>query len=359
MNDLDLLKELPGLVDPPDEATRDRMRTLMEARIASGQVRRSRRAARASMFGIAAVLAAGSLAAAIAIHPWTADRPVGIGIDAPEDGGFAGQISDPHGPITTPADLEAAVAEFAPAIRLPVGGSFAEWTQHWEADAPAGGLRGYTDRGAVVADMAYVSQCQWAQRWLDASATGDDAAAAEATTVLGGVIEWMGSAVLHDDGYMDGLLADMRNGRRSDVQTFEGSWCAYTGSWGTTPSEQDAKATGTLTPGTRIAQDYLRNGGDPGAFDRRTADRLAPSVFWTSAEMQPVPASPGAVFIAPSAGAGVTLVSVSESGTQFCAVVTDTAVERGTTTHDLSVVPDGDGAKAAVPGPVLCTPGGW
>ncbi len=359
MNDLDLLKELPGPVDPPDEVTKDRMRTLMEARMAPGHVRRPRPVMKASMLGIAAALAAASLAAAIAIHPWTTDRPVAIGIGSPVDNGFGGQISDPDGPITTAADLEAAVAEFAPAIRLPEGGSFAQWTQHFEADFPPGGLRAYLDRASVVSDMVFVSQCQWGQRWLDASAQGDRAAAEQATVVLSDLSEWMRAAVLHDDTYMAALLAQMRNGQMSGVQMFEDAGCAYTGSRGTTPSQQDAKATGTLMPGIRIAQNYLRDGGDPGTFDRSKAGNLAPNVTWTSSDMQPVPASPGAVFIAQSADAGVTLVSVSESGTQFCAVVTDTAVEHGTTTHDLSVVPDGDGAKAAVPGPVICTPGGW
>jgi hypothetical protein len=205
----------------------------------------------------------------------------------------------------------------------------------------------------------FVSECQWGQRWLDASAQGNQAAAGQATMILGGLSEWMRTAVLQDDGYMVNLLAQMRNGQTSGVQMMEDTGCAYTGSWGTSPAKQDARATGTLAPGIRTAQEYLRNGGDPGAFDRSNADVLAPNVFWTSADVQPEPASPGAVFIAPSAGVGVTLVSVSESGTQFCAVVTDTTVVRGTTTHDLSVVPDGDGVRAAFPGPVMCSPGGW
>ena len=86
---------------------------------------------------------------------------------------------------------------------------------------------------------------------------------------------------------------------------------------------------------------------------------LDANVVWTWGHMQPVPAEPGAIFIAPSDGSGVTLVSVSESGTQFCAVVTPGEVTRGTTSADLSVVPDGDGAAPATPGQIDCTPGGW
>lgn len=356
MNDLDLLKELPARVDSPDESTKDRMRALMEARIA-GPVRRPRRATKAMVLGVAAVLAAAGIAAAAAGHLWTADRPVGIPVGSPLANGFAGQIANPDEPVMTRADLESTVAEFAPAIRLPEGGSFAAWTQRFE-DAPSG-LRGYLDRSAVVSDMVFVSECQWGQGWLDASAQGNQAAAGQATEVLDGLRQWMIAGVLHDDGYMNGLVAQMRNGQRSGVQMFEDTGCGYTGSWGSTSAQQDAKAIGTLMPGIRTAQEYLRDGGDPGSFDRSKAGDLAANVYWTSADLQPAPASPGAVFIAPSAGAGVTLVSVSESGTQLCAVITDGTVVHGTTTHDLSVVPDGDGVQAAFPGPVTCSPGKW
>jgi hypothetical protein len=350
MDDLDVLRALRGQIDPLDDATKDRIRRRMKGRITPHPVRRPRRALRGSLLGIAAALVVASVAAAASRQLWTAERPVAIP---------AGQISDPDDPVLTPADLDAAVAEFAPAIRLPGGGSFAQWTEHFEADAPPGGLRGYADRSSVAFDMAFVSECQWAQQWLNASARGDQVGAEEAVAVLDGVSEWMRAAGLHDDGYMANLLVRMRDGQTSGIKMFEDTWCPYTGSWGTTPREQDAKATATLATPIAIAHEFLRTGGNAGAFDRSKADDLAPNVFWTSSEVQPMPATPGAVFIAPSMGDRVTLVSVSEAGTQFCAVVTDTGVEHGTTTNDLSVVPDGNGVRAAFPGPVTCSPGGW
>jgi hypothetical protein len=57
----------------------------------------------------------------------------------------------------------------------------------------------------------------------------------------------------------------------------------------------------------------------------------------------------------------VTLVSVSEAGTQFCVEVTDTGVLHGVTTEDLSTIENAEGTavNARYPGPVTCTPGGW
>ena len=370
MDDLDLLKELPGRIDPPDAETKGRMQTCVETRIASAPARRSRRVVKVGLLGIAAVLTAASLAAAIAIHPWTDDQPVTIGVGVyPAGSGSEGstkvEISDPNGLLTTPADLTAAVAEFAPAIRLPEGGTFDMWTQHINTGETMTGhaAMGFevpigTDRAWVVQEMVGVSQCQWAEQWLNASAQGDQAGAQRAIQTLGGVDAWMQAAGNRGDPSMVEFLDQMRNGDRAAVQRFENG-CAYMGSWGNTPAEQDAKATGDLTSAAQTAQDYLQSAGDAGAFDPSTAGRLAPNTEWTDSTVQPVPALPGGIFIARSAGAGVTLVSVSEAGTQFCAVVTDTTVVHGTTTHDLNVVPDGTGAKAADPSPVDCTPGGW
>ena len=116
-----------------------------------------------------------------------------------------------------------------------------------------------------------------------------------------------------------------------------------------------------LSPAIRAVERYLGDGGEPAAFGPSTAGGLAPAIGWTSSHMQPAPASPGYVFIGSSEGPGVTLVSVSEAGTQFCAVVTDTEVLHGTTTQDLSTEESVDGTEvhATSPGPVICTPGGW
>ena len=347
MDDLELLKELAGRIESPDVETKARMRADMQARITSS-VRRPRRAARVGMFGIAAVLAVGGLAAGLAIHPWTADDPVALQ-----------GISDPTGEISTPEDLESVIAEFTPAIRLPDGGSYDVWIRRHEIPAFSmigQGLR----RENVVGSMVFVAQCQWGQRWLDASAAGDRAEVAQARRVLGDIDEWFRSNAPGDDYGTAALLDDMERDDRVGVQQRE-SGCAYTGSWGTTPVEQDATAMGSLSPAVRTVQRYLLDGGDPSAFDPRTAGSLAPAIDWTWPHMQPAPAGPGAVFIALSAAPGVTLVSVSESGTQFCAVVTDTEVGHGTTTEDLSTVENADGTavNATDPGPVTCTPGGW
>jgi hypothetical protein len=347
MDDLELLKALPGRIEPPDVETKARMRADVEARIASSG-RRAPRAAKVGLLGIAAALAVAGLAAGIAVHPWTADDPVALQ-----------GISDPTGEISTPADLESVIAEFAPAIRLPDGGSYDVWIQRHEEPAVSDigqGLR----RVNVVHSMVFVAQCQWGQRWLDASAGGDQAGAAQALRVLGGIDDWFRSNAPDDDYGTTGLLGHMKRDDRVGVRSYENG-CAYTGSWGTTPAEQDATAMGHLSPAVQIVQRYLRDGGDPSAFDPITAGSLAPAFSWTSSHMQPAPASPGSVFIGPPAESSVILVSVSESGTQFCAVVTDTGVEHGTTTKDLSTVetPDGTAVNARYPGPITCTPGGW
>lgn len=93
--------------------------------------------------------------------------------------------------------------------------------------------------------------------------------------------------------------------------------------------------------------------------DPSRAQDLAPNVFWTWARMQPAPARPGALFITDPVADAVIFVSVSESGTQFCAVVTGSTVVHGATSNDLSIAPAGDAAQAASPGPITCTPGGW
>ncbi len=358
MNDLELLRRLPGRINPPDEATKERMRALADARSVPDRVRRRRRAARFGLLAAAVAVAAGG---GTTIAHWSSDQPVALGI-ASLGSNWGIQISDPNVRIFSPADLEAAVAEFAPAIRLPDGGSFEPWVQHIETKLGTDNPGVYM-RGDAAVFMVHVSECQWAQQWLDASARGDRAAADQAVGVLVGANSWMhASGNYPDDGHMADLLDRMRRGDASatrDAQLLEDGSCAYTGSWGVTPTQQDAKATRDLAPAIPIAQAYLQSGGDAGSFDDSTASGLAPDIYWTWSHEQPAPAWPGAIFIALSPSGVVNLVSVSETGTQFCAAVTDTSVLRGTTTNDLSVVDTGDGPHPVDPRPITCIPGGW
>lgn len=352
MDDLKLLNALPGRVDPPDQAAKDRMRAMMEARTAPIRVRRRRRAKTVSLLGIAAVVTVATLAATIAARPWTAGEPVGLPSGSPDD-----NINDPTGRISTPGELASAVAEFAPAIRLPDGGSFDPWRLHLAAH-PEWGTRVTLQRADLAESMVIVAECQWGQRWLDSSERGDHEVADQAMGIFATEGDWLLSAGAGDA--WTGLVRDMRNGERLNIELFESGNCAYSGAWGSTPAERDAKAKERLTPAITTVPAYLRDGGDPQAFRPSTATDLTPGILWTVSNMQPAPASPGSVFIASSSEVQeVTLVSVSEAGAQFCAVVTTNDVVRGTTTHDLFIVPDGDGAKAAVPEPVPCDPGGW
>jgi hypothetical protein len=358
MNDLELLRRLPGEIDPLDETARERMRALAEVRSVRGRVHRHRRAVRLGVLAAAVAVAAGGGAT---IAHWSSDQPVALGIASPGSN-WGIQISDPNVGISTSADLEAAVAEFAPAIRLPDGGSFEPWVRHIETKLGTDNPGVYM-RGDTAIFMVHVSECQWAQQWLDASARDDRAAADQAVGVLDSANRWMhASGNFIDDGHMANLIDRMRQGEPSatrDAQLLEDGSCAFTGSWGTTPTQQDAKATRDLAPAIRIAQRYLQAGEDAASFKPSTAGQLAPDIYWTWSHEQPTPAWPGAIFIALSPNGVVNLVSVSETGTQFCAAVTDTSVGRGTTTNDLSVVDTGDGPHATDPQPITCNPGGW
>jgi hypothetical protein len=358
MNELDLLRRLPGTIDPLDETAKERLRALAEVRSVRGRARRHRRAVRLGVLAAALAVAAGGSAT---ISHWSSDQPVALGIASP--GWHWGiQISDPNVGIFTSAELEAAVAEFAPAIRLPDGGSFEPWVRHIETKLGTDNPGVYM-RGDTAVFMVHVSECQWTQQWLDASAGGDGAAADQAVSVLADANSWMhASGNLTDDGHMANLLERMRQGDASatrDARLLEDASCAYTGSWGTTPTQQDAKATADLVPAIRIAQRYLQAGGDAASFRPSTAGQLASDIYWTWSHEQPSPAWPGAIFIALSPSGVVSLVSVSETGTQFCAAVTEASVDRGTTNNDLSVVDTGDGPHATDPRPITCNPGGW
>jgi hypothetical protein len=345
MDDLELLKRLPSPIEPLDIETKDRMRAGIGMQAAA---RRTRRGGRIGVLAIAAALAVAGLAAGLAVHPWSADDPVTL------EG-----ISDPTGEISTPAALESVIAEFAPAIRLPDDGSYDVWIRRHETPPFSDIGQGLT-RADVVHSMMFVSQCQWGQRWLDASATGDQVGTGRAVQVLGGIAHWFRANDPMDDFGTAALLDDMRRDDRVGVQSFENG-CGYTGAWGTTPALQDATAMGRLAPAVTAARRYLQDGGAPPEFEPSVAGSLDPSITWTWSHEQPAPASPGFVFIGPSAERGVVLVSVSEAGTQFCAAVTDTGVQRGVTTDDLSTIESADGSTvdASVPGPVTCTPGGW
>jgi len=356
MNDLELLKRLPGPVDPLDEPTRQRIETLFDANRVSGRARRRRGVKVGVLAAAAAVVIAGS--AAGAIH-WSEQQPVAFPIVSPSDTAWGFQISDPNHPIATTADLQAAVSEFAPAIRLPDGGSFDAWQQH------VGSTLGTNDpavymRGDTAMGMVHVSECQWGQRWLDASARGDQQVADTAVRVLSGVGDWWSAEGFAGwDVYMGRVLAQMRNGDASGIQAFEDMECAWTGSWGATPALQDAKATSALVPAISAAVQYLQDGGNPASFDPGSAQGLAPSISWTWSHEQPAPARPGAIFIAVSPSDVVTLVSVSETGTQFCAAVSGPSIVRGTTGSDLTVIDSDGGPHAVDPRPVTCAAGGW
>ena len=367
MNDIDVLKTLPGRIDPPDDPTRARIRNLVEARTAasgsSATGRRpgdGRRTSLGLLLAAAAAIAVGTLAAGLAVHHWTSHRPVAIQIDpSPFPAvGIGARIPDPNGTVSSPTDLASTVAEFAPAIRLPKWGSFDQWREHWDA-IPTSSLswRGLA-RVEVVTDMVAVAQCQWAQEWLKASATESRERIGRAIVVLRGIADWQKAAGVADGGYWAHLLDQMRAGHRGPVQLFEDS-CSYMGAWGTTVTQEDSKATGDLNAAIPTAQEYLRDGGSPSAFNPAKAGAAAPFIFWSWPMDQPAPARPGAIFIAASAVPGITLVSVSESGTQFCAVVTIGAVVRGTTHNTLPVVGPGQTVAQADPGPVTCSPGRW
>jgi hypothetical protein len=354
MNDLDMLKDLPDASVGPDEAAKVRMRAAMQARTKSDSRHGQQRKRVVMVLGVTALLSATAVAAAAAVHPWTADEPIAIPISSSGSGedqlNFG--ITDPSGQVDSESEWEATVAEFAPAIRLPDGMSFSSLPKYpqysnWTSDDSE-------SRSVVVQGMVGTSSCLWASHWLDASRVGDQAATAQASRVLGDEYEWAQAAGLHPEG--SAMPEVIQNGDTSAVQHFVDG-CAFTGAWGSTSAEQDAKAASFLPPAIQTVQDYLAGGGDPQSFDVFKAIALDKTVRWHSAEVQPGP-WPGDVFIARSAEPGVTLATISETGTQFCAVVTADDVVRGTTTHDLSVTENSDGVQAVDPSPVSCSPNG-
>ena len=362
MNDTDLLKRLPLESEPLDPVARDRIRALVVARTTGLQARalreqRRRRAVRMGVLAVAAVIAA-TAASVIANHPWTTDEPVAIPLDQGANANGFIDISDPNG-VVNPALLPSTVAEFAPSIRLPEGGSYDEWINYATTNfRPEYSYE--TTRSTVVFKMATIAQCQWVQQWLTATDSSNGAKASEAIRVLPGISTWLRGAGEFDNGYFDSLVNQMRQGNVPQVQSFENG-CPFTGSWGDTASEQDGKATGDLAPAIQIVRSYLNEGGDPEAFNWHAGDRMAHLIEWSDPDVQPGPIFPGLIYIAPTTADGVMLISPSESGTRFCAVISDDAVARGIVDPD-RFPPDPTSLNSPwdnYPGPVSCTRGGW
>jgi hypothetical protein len=318
---------------------------------------------RIGVIAVAAVLAGAAAASAVADHLWTTDQPVAIPTlssgQSNESGfGSGADIADPKG-LVDPSTLPSTVAEFAPSIRLPEGGSYDEWI-NYATDNYRPAYSYESTRSDVAFQMVLVAQCQWIQQWLTATETSNDVQAAQAIRFLPGINTWLRGAGLIDDASMDTLVERMKQGDVARVQSAENQ-CAYRGSWGNTASEQDSKATGDLAPAIQIVRSFLGGGGAPPNFSWHTGDSLAPLVNWTDPATQPAPIFPGQIYIAPTTEDGVMLISPSESGTRFCAVVNDTTVVHGTVDPE-RYPPDPNSLNTPFdpyPGPVSCTPGAW
>ena len=335
-----------------------------------GSRRRPRRAVPIAL-GVAAVLVLGGAAFAVT-HLWTRNRPVAIRVHATPGAPTSLGIADPLGGVSSNSQLEATVAEFAPEIRLPEGGSFATWVHFMESESPPTGLHtdarsllsnGSLDRLAVVNSMLHASQCQWEQHWLGASTAGDIQGMDLSVRVLQQMKAWAGQRLPDDGNGASGFtlpLQHMAGGDTSWIHWFENVDCPFTGAFGSTPAQQDQKATIDLAAASTAVHGYLANGGDASTLTPQSAATLDSTLVWASTNFVPSP-RPGDIVIAPSAVPGITLVSISDSGVQFCSVVSSSGGSvKGTTSADLSVVDSvQDGPSAAVPGPVTCIAGGW
>jgi len=350
MNDLKLLEALPAPVEPLDDLARQRIRNRMGDRV--GRRNRHVQPNRKMAVLCAAVVVGGvaSVAAAV-VHPWTPDHPIAVPSGTQHHGYFTPDIPNPDAYLTSPDQVQSAATEFEGSIRLPDGGSFNEWTHHAITDhnltLPGGG---YT-RVEVVQYMVNASTCQWTQQWIKATRSGQQPLAAEAARVLADMNDWATAT-----GYqaMSNALTAVTRNDTNAATTFENGQCAYTGSWGASPSVQDARANTTLDPAIQIAQQFLKQSRDPRSFTWQTAEALDSNVVWASEETSPSP-FPGVVFIAQPTAPGITLVSVSESGEQFCAVITPAEVNRGTTTNDIrTAIWTSGGLTATTPEPVTC-----
>jgi hypothetical protein len=351
MNDLKLLEDLPAAVEPPDDLTKQRIKSRMTDR--AGRPSRHFQPKRKVAVLCAALVVGGvASAAAAVVHPWTPNHPIAVPSGSQQPGYFTPDIPNPDAYLTTPDQIQSAAAEFEGSIRLPDGGSFDEWTRHAITDhnltLPGAG---YT-RVEVVQYMVNASTCQWTQQWIKATRNGQQPLAAEAARVLSDMNDWATAT-----GYqaMTNALTAVTATDTSAATKFENSQCAYTGSWGASSSVQDARANATLDPAIEIAQHFLRQGRDPRSFTWQTAEALDSNVVWASEETSPSP-FPGVVFIAQPTAPGITLVSVSETGEQFCTVITPTEVNRGTTTNDIrTAIWTSGGLTETTPEPVTCS----
>jgi hypothetical protein len=363
MDDLDLLMRTRPFVEPLDPEARGRILARLDERIAGSPAAgsRSHRVRRRSGVLAAIALAAvlvGTAAALVKQYVWTDDQPVALPVGHGDNATFNVNVTDPDG-LVDPTTLPATVAEFAPAVRLPEGGSFDEWTNYavtyYHPD------HAYeTTRSIVAEQMVLTAQCQWVQQWLTATSTSNDRSAAEAIRVLPGINAWIRQAGVIDDGYYDSIVDDMRDGTVSPVQDFENT-CPFRGAWGTTATEQDAKATGDLVPAIDVVRSYLDDGRTAGRFDANVGYALAPHVQWSDEHTQAGAVFPGEIYVAPTTEDGVMLISPSESGTRFCAVIGDAGAKRGIVNPDI-YPPDPTSINTPFdpyPGPVACTETGW
>ncbi len=363
MNELDLLKGARPHVEPMSPEARARIRSKMDERtepVASTKPKNHRIRRRSGVLAAVALAAVlgGTAAAVIKTYVWTDDQPVAIPLDIGDQKGLSIDISDPDA-LVDPTTLESTVAEFAPAVRLPVSGSYDEWIDY----ATTYYRPNYdyeTTRSSVAFQMVLTAQCQWTQQWLTATDASNDGKATEAIRILPGINAWLRGAGVIDDGYYDSIVEDMRQGNVGRVQYFENG-CAFRGAWGNTVAERDAKATGDLASAIPFVRSFLDDGGKPADFDWRAGDALAHLIQWSDQHTQAGAVFPGDIFIAPTTEGGVMLISPSESGTRFCAVITDATVERGIVDPE-RFPPDPTSINTPFdpyPGPVACSEASW
>jgi hypothetical protein len=357
MDDLDLLRRMVGEAPALDETTRARMRASLDERMESAPVskRRSRRSAVVVIL-VAAGVGVGTLAAAAGLtHLWSQGQPVAIpllpgyhsgGSDGqPDDNSLA--ISNPMKDITSAAEFEATVAEFAPAIRLPEGHDFTTWMQHVERVTDFTSADGRWYRSLLAGDMVFVAECQWGQRWLDSNQVGDSAGMSRSIDVLGGIAAWSFNAGIENDGFMQNVIQQMKDGDTIMLQQWLGVNCGNTGSVIGSQVELDGLAQDMLVRALTTARQFYDVGDTYSGFGVLEAEKTAPAFAWTAPDWVPA-AGPGQPNIAVADGQRLVLTGESESGTIFCI-----EVRQGVTTYGR--VAAGSGIDANV----VCEAGGW
>lgn len=351
MDDLDLLRRMVGEAPTPNEATRARMRVSLEERMEQAPAskrRRSRSAVVAIL--VAAGVGVGTLAAAAsAIRHWSEDEPVAITVLPPGDHGPDNSldISKPLGVIASPAEFEATVAEFAPAIRLPEGHDFTAMVQNVERVTDFTSADGAWRRSNVAGSMVFVAECQWGQHWLDADQVGDSAGKSLSIDVLGGIGAWSLSANIDVDGYMQKLVQQMKDGETVALRQFLGVNCGHSGSVVGSPAELDGFAQDILTGALAAAQQFYVVGSTYSGFGVLEAEKMAPAFAWIAPDWVPA-AGPGQPNIAVADGQRLVLTAESESGVIFCIEVKSGATTYGRVAPGSGIGPD-----------VVCEAGGW